>query len=131
MLNDKKKTTPNRRDKTDYPHWSSVSHCGVSTNVGSKTPQYLLVDVEVQSNYTITNPPKKTIPYYRLVRNLRDRGYYFYEISNIFNQHKLTPNRTKKFSPQLIHGTYKKMKIREQKMRERPLPLVKNVDYIY
>ena len=131
MLNDKKKTTPNRRDKTDYPHISSVRNCGVSIYGGSKTPQYLLVDVEVQSNYIITTPPKKTIPYYRLIKKLRDRGYYFYEISKIFNQHKLIPNRTDQFSPQLIHGTYKKMKIREQKMRDRPLPLVRNVDYIY
>lgn len=134
MLNEKKKTQQDRRDKTHYPPSSSFHDCGVSTVGGIKTPQYLLVDVEVVGDYyhtTRQRPPKKTIPYYRLIRKLRNRGYFFYQISNIFNQHGLIPNRTKVFTPQLIHGTHKKMKIRENKMKERQLPIVKSIDYIY
>ena len=100
----------------------------------SPTPSYLIVDVDVYGDYYSTQrqrPPKKTIPYYRLIRKLRDRGYYFYEISKIFNQHKLIPNRTDQFSPQLIHGTFKKMKIREEKMSEREKPKIVNIEYEY
>jgi len=134
MLNEKKKTQQDRRDKTNYPPSSSFDDRGVSTVGGIKTPQYLLVDVEVVGDYyhtTRQRPPKKTIPYYRLIRKLRDRGYFFYQISNIFNQHKLKPNRTDRFTPQNIHGSYKKMKIRESKMKERQLPIVKKIEYIY
>ena len=45
MLNEKKKTKEDRRDKTEHPHWSSIDHCGITTNVGSRSPKYLLVDV--------------------------------------------------------------------------------------
>jgi len=134
MYDENKKTPQDRREKPQHPHSSSIDDRRVSTSVGVKTPQYLLVDVEVVGDYYTTirqKPPKKTIPYYRLIRKLRDRGYYFYQISNIFNQHKLKPNRTDRFTPQNIHGSYKKMKIRENKMKERQLPVVKSIEYIY
>lgn len=119
------------REKPQNPHISKVSDRGISICGGKKSPRYLLVDVEVRSFIRIVKPPPKTIPYYRIIRKLRDRGYYYYQISNIFNQHGLKPNRTKCFTPQLIHGSYQKMKRRQKRMKERELPVVKNITYIY
>ena len=134
MENKNEKEYGLREKYTEHPLQTTNNDRGVEIGVGVPTPKSLIVDIEIQGGFTHTRrqkPPTKTIPYYRLMRKLRDRGYYFYEISSIFNKHKLTPNRTKKFSPQLIHGTFKKMKIRELEMSKVEKPRIINMEYEY
>ena len=108
MENKNEKEYGLREKYTEHPLQTTNNDRGVEIGVGVPTPKSLIVDIEIQ-----------------------DRGYYFYEISNIFNKHKLTPNRTKKFSPQLIHGTFKKMKIRELEMSKVEKPRIINMEYEY
>ena len=135
MSGNNKKSDENREGNSKYPPRSSFRHRGVSIKGGvPSTPNFLIVDIEVSGDYYTTirqRPPSKTIPYYRLIRKLRNRGYFYYQISNIFNQHNLKPNRTDQFSPQLIHGTFKKMKIREKELSKRDKPKIVNVEYEY
>jgi hypothetical protein len=65
------------------------------------------------------------------MRNLRERGYFFYQISDVLNSHNIKPNRTKYFTPQLVFGSIKKIKIREDKMRNIQKPIVKKLRYLY
>ena len=134
MVEHNEKTIQNREETTEPTPPNTIGLCGVSMVVGVPTPKFLIVDVEIGGGFTHTRrqkPPKKTIPYYRLIRKLRERGYFFYQISNIFNQHNLKPNRTDKFSPQTIHGSFKKMKIREKEMSKREKPRIINMEYEY
>ena len=135
MSGSNKKKDKIRGKNGKYPLSPLVRQRGVELKGGvPSTPNFLIVDIEVSGDFYTTirqRPPKKTIPYYRLIRKLRDRGYFFYEISNIFNQHNLKPNRTDKFSPQIIHGSFKKMKIREKEMSKRDKPKIVNIEYEY
>ena len=87
---------------------------------------YLNVVVE------ITSPKLWVIPLsqsqkdkYEFIKEKREQGYYYKEISDMLNESDFTPQRTDKFTPQQVWGLESKMKKREKRLKKITLPSCK------
>ncbi len=78
---------------------------------------HLLVDIEVTSPKLWVLPLSSSqIEKYNYIKEKRDEGYFYYQISEMMNKSKFKPQRTDKFTPQQVWGLEFKMEKRLKRL---------------
>lgn len=87
---------------------------------------YLNVVVEITSpKFWVTPLSQTQKDKYEFIKEKREQGYYFKEISDVLNESDFTPQRTDKFTPQQVWGLESKMKKREKRLKKiKPLKII-------
>ena len=67
---------------------------------------------------------------YNIIREMKDNGYTFLEISDFLNSSEYTPQRTNKFTPQQVFGLLDKMNKRIDRLNTITTPKIYNIGLI-
>ena len=78
---------------------------------------HLLVDIEVTSPKLWVSPLSSSqIEKYNFIKEKRNQGFYYHQISDMMNESHFKPQRTLKFTPQQVWGLEFKMENRIKRL---------------
>ena len=92
---------------------------------------HLLVDIEVTSPKLWVSPLSSSqIEKYNFIKEKRNQGFYYHQISVMMNESHFKPQRTLKFTPQQVWGLEFKMEKRLKRLDKIENPKILSVGLV-